>query len=70
MSLHGEGEDVEHQEETHLRVPESRLLFQTGPETILASHNVGIFCNKEIIGQSFGETLDIAEEMAARDALR
>ena len=51
-------------------VPESRLLFQTGPETILASHNVGIFCNKEIIGQSFGETLEIAEEMAARDALR
>merc|ERR1712001_13850 len=50
--------------------PESRLLFQTGPDTILASHNVGIFCNKQIIGQSFGETLEIAEEMAARDCLR
>lgn len=49
---------------------ESRLLFQTGPDTILASHNVGMFSDKQIIGQSFGETLPIAEEMAARDALR
>jgi len=50
--------------------PEPRLLFQTGPDTILASHLVGLYCNKEIIGQSYGETLEIAEEMAARDALR
>jgi len=50
--------------------PESRLLWQTGPATILANHTVGIYCNKEIIGQSNGETVDIAEEMAARDALR
>ena len=41
-----------------------------GPDTILASHLVGLYCNKEIIGQSYGETLEIAEEMAARDALR
>jgi len=50
--------------------PEPRLLFQTGPDTILASHLVGLYCHKEIIGQSYGETLEIAEEMAARDALR
>jgi len=50
--------------------PESRLLWQTGPATILSNHMVGVFCNKEIIGQSSGETLEIAEEMAARDALR
>ena len=31
---------------------------------------MGLFCNKQIIGQSFGETLEIAEEMAARDCLR
>jgi len=53
-----------------LEAPEARLLFQTGPDTILASHLVGVYCNKEIIGQSYGETLEIAEEMAARDALR
>ena len=41
-----------------------------GPDTILASHLVGLYCHKEIIGQSYGETLEIAEEMAARDALR
>jgi len=50
--------------------PEPRLLFQTGPDTILASHLVGLYCQREIIGQSYGETLEIAEEMAARDALR
>merc|ERR1719508_380793 len=50
--------------------PESRLLWQTGPATILSSHMVGVFCDKEIIGQSPGETVEIAEEMAARDALR
>ena len=31
---------------------------------------MGLYCHKEIIGQSYGETLEIAEEMAARDALR
>merc|ERR1712029_975108 len=50
--------------------PEPRLLFQTGPDTILASHLIGIYCDKQLIGQSYGETLDIAEEMAARDTLR
>ena len=46
------------------------MLLCSGPDTILASHLVGVYCNKEIIGQSYGETLEIAEEMAARDALR
>ena len=31
---------------------------------------VGVYCDKQLIGQSYGETLDIAEEMSARDALR
>ena len=51
-------------------VPLLLMLFCSGPDTILASHLVGVYCNKEIIGQSYGETLEIAEEMAARDALR
>merc|ERR1719483_932162 len=55
---------------SNLPPPESRLLWQTGPATILSNHMGGVFCNKEIIGQCSGETVEIAEEMAARDALR
>jgi len=55
---------------SQLPAPEPRLLFQTGPETILSSHQVGVYCNQELIGQSYGESLAIAEDMAARDALR
>jgi len=50
--------------------PEPRLLWQQGPKTLLASFTVGIYSNKELIGEYSGETLEIAEEMAARDALR
>lgn len=46
------------------------IILFAGPDTILASHLVGLYCHREIIGQSYGETLEIAEEMAARDALR
>ena len=46
------------------------IILFSGPDTILASHLVGLYCQREIIGQSYGETLEIAEEMAARDALR
>lgn len=51
-------------------VPESRLLWQTGPGSILATYRVGVYVDRELVGESPGETLDIAEEMAARDALR
>jgi len=50
--------------------PEARLLWQMGPKTLLASFTVGIYSDKELIGESTGETVEIAEEMAARDALR
>jgi len=50
--------------------PESRLLWRAGPKTILACYHVGIYSDKELVGQSPGETVEIAEEMAARDALR
>jgi len=50
--------------------PESRLLWKSGPGSILASYWVGLYVDKELVGESSGETLDIAEEMAARDALR
>ena len=50
--------------------PEFRLLWVNGQDTILACYHVGVYCNKELIGQSPGETIDIAKDMAARDALR
>jgi len=50
--------------------PEPRLLWQSGPGTILATYRVGIYVDRELLGESPGETMDIAEEMAARDALR
>jgi len=57
-------------EEQGRATPEARLLWQSGPGSILASYTVGIYVDRELIGESPGETLDIAEEMAARDALR
>lgn len=50
-------------------LPEPRLLWGSGSETILSTYMVGIYSDKELIGQSFGETVTIAEEMAANNAL-
>ncbi|KAG8230877.1 hypothetical protein J437_LFUL011518 [Ladona fulva] len=50
--------------------PEPRLLYEAGPTTILASYAVGIYSDKEMIGCGFGESAAVAEDMAARDALR
>mmetsp|Transcript_15691 Transcript_15691/g.27357 ORF Transcript_15691/g.27357 Transcript_15691/m.27357 type:complete len:124 (+) Transcript_15691:122-493(+) len=50
--------------------PESRLLWQTGCSSIMSLYHVGIYSNKELIGKSPGETLTIAEEQAAKDALK
>ena len=50
--------------------PEFRLLWVNGQDTILACYHVGVYCSKELIGQSPGETIDIAQDMASRDALR
>ena len=50
--------------------PEPRLLWETGASTVEAAYVVGIYSDKRLVGQSPGETLPIAEEMAARDALR
>ncbi|TRY71079.1 hypothetical protein TCAL_01170 [Tigriopus californicus] len=50
--------------------PESRLLWVSGLDTIMACYHVGIYVDKELIGQGPGESAEIAEEMATRDALR
>ncbi|CAH1801500.1 unnamed protein product, partial [Owenia fusiformis] len=50
--------------------PEARLLRETGSRTVLSCYIVGIYSDTALLGQAPGETLEIAEEMAARDALR
>ncbi|XP_023349039.1 39S ribosomal protein L44, mitochondrial [Eurytemora carolleeae] len=53
-----------------MEAPEPRLLWQSGPKTLLSSFIVGIYSDKKLIGQFAGESVEVAEEMAARDALR
>lgn len=56
---------------THnLNIPEPRLIGQCGTNTLLASYNVGIYCDKKMIGSGFGETVEIAISEASSDALR
>ena len=45
-------------------------MWVNGQDTILACYHIGVYCDKELIGRSPGETIEIAQDMAARDALR
>lgn len=49
---------------------EPRIMFQTGINTIESCHIVGLYTNQKFLGSSAGETLPIAEECAALDALQ
>lgn len=49
---------------------ESRLLWSTGKSSPTGAFIVGIYHNKEMFSKGGGETIEIAEEMAARDGLR
>lgn len=48
---------------------EPRIIFQTGIKTLEACHVIGLYSNKNFLGSSAGETLDIAEECASLDAM-
>ena len=51
--------------------PESRLIWSNGMNNPTGVFVVGIYLDKKrLIGKGGGETLEIAEEMAARDALK
>lgn len=50
--------------------PEPRLLANVGTNTLLAAYNVGIYCNKKMIGSGFGEDVNTALEEASKDSLR
>lgn len=49
---------------------EARIMYQTGYKTIESCYVVGLYVNKQFIGSNPGETLEIAEECAALDALQ
>ncbi|XP_065204952.1 large ribosomal subunit protein mL44 [Planococcus citri] len=50
--------------------PEPRLVGETGRNTLLACYRVGLYVDKQLIGLAPGESVKIAHEMAATDALR
>jgi len=50
---------------------EPRLIRESGRNSVTAVFVIGIYnVKKDLIGTGIGETLDIAQEMAARDALK
>ncbi|CAF0778618.1 unnamed protein product [Didymodactylos carnosus] len=49
---------------------ESRLIWATGVSSVLSTYVVGVYSGKEFLGKNYGNTIALAEEMAARDALR
>lgn len=56
--------------ERKLGDPEPRLLGDCGKNTVLAAYQVGIYGNRQLLGQGFGEDVQTATETAAIDALQ
>ncbi|XP_076448720.1 large ribosomal subunit protein mL44-like [Babylonia areolata] len=50
--------------------PEPRLQWQAGQMTVMSVYQVGIYSDQQLVGQAAGETVTIAEEMAAHNALQ
>lgn len=49
---------------------EPRLIGEVGKNTLLACYRIGLYVNKKMISEGFGEKIEIAKEMAAREALK
>lgn len=49
---------------------EPRIMFETGVKTLEPCHLIGLYANQKFLGASAGETLSIAEDCAALDALQ
>ncbi|XP_065095366.1 large ribosomal subunit protein mL44 [Ochlerotatus camptorhynchus] len=60
----------EYCKEKKLGEPEPRSIGLVGKNTLLATHRVGIYCNKQFVGSGYGEDVDTAIDEAARDCLR
>ncbi|XP_053453562.1 39S ribosomal protein L44, mitochondrial [Nycticebus coucang] len=61
---------VEELKKRKISAPESRLTRQSGSTTVLPLYFVGLYCDKKLIAEGPGETVLVAEEEAARVALR
>jgi large subunit ribosomal protein L44 len=61
---------VEELKKRNIPAPESRLTRQSGSTTALPLYFVGLFCDRKLIAEGPGETVLVAEEEAARGALR
>ncbi|KAM9664025.1 large ribosomal subunit protein mL44 [Trichechus inunguis] len=61
---------VEELNKRNISAPESRLTRQSGSTTALPLYFVGLYCDKKLIAEGPGETVLVAEEEAARVALR
>ncbi|XP_046498784.1 39S ribosomal protein L44, mitochondrial [Equus quagga] len=61
---------VEELKKRNIPAPESRLTRQSGSTTALPLYFVGLYCDKKLIAEGPGETVLVAEEEAARVALR
>lgn len=49
--------------------PEPRLIGEAGMHTLLACYQVGIYSDRRLLATGFGENVDTAIELAARNAL-
>ncbi|CAG9559143.1 unnamed protein product [Danaus chrysippus] len=49
---------------------EPRLIGEVAKNTLLACYRVGLYLDKKMMSSGFGETVAIAKEMAAREALK
>ncbi|XP_077011387.1 large ribosomal subunit protein mL44 [Tamandua tetradactyla] len=61
---------VEELKKRSISPPESRLTRQSGSTTALPLYFVGLYCDKKLIAEGPGETVLVAEDEAARVALR
>lgn len=61
---------VEELKKRNIPAPESRLTRESGSTTALPLYFVGLYCDKKLIAEGPGETVLVAEEEAARVALR
>ncbi|XP_015593509.1 39S ribosomal protein L44, mitochondrial isoform X2 [Cephus cinctus] len=51
------------------QLAEPRLISQTGINSLIPVYRVAVYSNKEFLGVGCGETIDVAKEVAATDAL-
>ncbi|XP_069136496.1 large ribosomal subunit protein mL44-like [Argopecten irradians] len=53
-----------------MSAPEPRLIWKSGASTVMSVYHVGVYSDRTLLGRAPGETVSIAEDMAARDALK